>query len=57
VPENFTLDAVVSYSHENYRIALNGYNLTDELNYAANQNARAIPSSGRTFLLTVGATF
>ncbi|HWL70970.1 MAG TPA: TonB-dependent siderophore receptor [Geminicoccus sp.] len=57
LPENFSLDAVVSYSYENYRIALNGYNLTDELNYAANQNARAIPTSGRTFLLTVGATF
>jgi catecholate siderophore receptor len=57
LPENFSLDAVVSYSYENYRIALNGYNLTDELNYSANQNARAIPTSGRTFLLTVGATF
>lgn len=57
LPENFSLDSFISYNLENYRIALNGYNLTDELNYSANQNARAIPAAGRTFLLTVGATF
>ncbi|HEX2525428.1 MAG TPA: TonB-dependent siderophore receptor [Geminicoccus sp.] len=57
LPESFTLDAVVSYRYEHYRLALNGYNLTDELNYGQAFNARAVPDSGRTFLLSVGATF
>jgi catecholate siderophore receptor len=57
LPESFTLDAVISYQYENYRVALNGYNLTDELNYGQSFNARAVPDSGRTFLLSVGATF
>lgn len=57
IPNTFSLDALLSYQYENYRIALNGYNLTDELNYAAGWGNRAIPASGRTFTLTVGATF
>lgn len=57
IPETFSLDALVSYEYENYRIALNAYNLTDELNYAAGWGNRAVPSAGRTFTLTVGATF
>jgi len=57
IPETFSLDALVSYQYENFRIALNGYNLTDELNYAAGWGNRAVPASGRTFVLTLGATF
>lgn len=57
LPENFTLDAVISYQHQNYRVALNGYNLTDELNYGQAFSSRAVPDSGRTLLLSVGATF
>ena len=57
IPDTFSLDALVSYKQGNYRMALNAYNLTDELNYAAGWGNRAIPASGRTFTLTVGATF
>ncbi|MCS0501644.1 TonB-dependent receptor [Ancylobacter mangrovi] len=57
IPETFSLDALISYQKDNYRVALNAYNLTDELNYAAGWGNRAIPASGRTFTLTVGATF
>ncbi|MFG1378429.1 TonB-dependent receptor [Xanthobacter autotrophicus] len=57
IPETFSLDALVSYRHDKYRVALNGYNLTNELNYASGFGGRAIPASGRTFTLTVGATF
>ncbi|QFR32843.1 TonB-dependent siderophore receptor [Ancylobacter sp. TS-1] len=57
IPETFSLDALLSYQYENYRIALNGYNLTDELNYSAGWGNRAVPASGRTFTLTIGATF
>lgn len=57
IPDTFSLDALISYKQGNYRMALNAYNLTDELNYAAGWGNRAIPASGRTFTLTVGATF
>ena len=63
VPYSFALDALVSYEYENWRIALNGYNLTDRVNYDSffqgeNLNtARAIPSAGRAVVLTIGAKF
>lgn len=58
IPETFSLDAMVSWKYENFRVAVNVYNLTDELNYASSFNAaRAVPTSGRTVLLTMGATF
>ncbi|WP_231711462.1 TonB-dependent receptor domain-containing protein [Xanthobacter dioxanivorans] len=57
IPNTFSLDALVSYKHDNYRVALNGYNLTDALNYSSGFGNRAIPAPGRTFTLTVCATF
>ncbi|WP_348837730.1 TonB-dependent receptor [Xanthobacter sp. KR7-65] len=57
IPETFSLDALISYKYDKYRIALNGYNLTDALNYSSGFGNRAIPASGRSFTLTVGATF
>jgi len=57
IPETFSLDALISYNWENYRLAVNAYNLTDELNYAAGFGNRATPASGRYVTLTVGATF
>ncbi|MDB5511292.1 MAG: TonB-dependent receptor, partial [Enterovirga sp.] len=35
VPASFSLDALISYEINNIRVALNGYNLTDELNYSS----------------------
>lgn len=57
IPDTFSLDALISYKYDKYRVALNGYNLTDELNYASGWGNRAMPAPGRTFTLTVGATF
>jgi catecholate siderophore receptor len=57
IPSSFQVDALVSYEYQNLRVALNGYNLTDELNYGSAFSSRAVPSSGRTFTLTVGARF
>jgi TonB-dependent siderophore receptor len=58
VPDTVSLDAVVSYEYRNLSLALNGYNLSDHRNYASAFNAsRAVPSSGRTVLLTAGLTF
>jgi catecholate siderophore receptor len=57
IPGNFSIDSVVSYEVNNLRFALNGYNLTDELNYSSAFNGRATPTSGRTFLASVGIRF
>lgn len=58
VPETFSLDASISYELKNIKASLNGYNLTDELNYTAAFNtARVVPSSGRSFLATLAAKF
>jgi catecholate siderophore receptor len=38
-------------------VAVNGYNLTDELNYDGLWGNRVIPAPGRSVTLTVGAKF
>jgi catecholate siderophore receptor len=57
VPENLTLDAFASYSTGRWRISLNGYNLTDRLNYGQVFGNRAIPAAGRTLIVSLGASF
>ncbi|KAI3590911.1 Ferrichrome-iron receptor [Cupriavidus sp. U2] len=58
VPDTFSLDAMLAYRQGKFRASLNGYNLTNTLNYASAFNAtRAVPASGRTVLLNVGVTF
>lgn len=58
MPDNFSLDAMIAYKQGKYRISLNGYNLTNHLNYQSSFGAvRAVPTSRRTFLLNVGMTF
>ena len=57
IPGNFTFDAMISYELDGWRIAANGYNLTDELNYDASFGNRAVIAPGRTLMLTVGKKF
>ncbi len=58
MPDTVSLDAVVSYEYRNLSVALNAYNLSDHRNYTSAFNAsRAVPASGRTFMLTAGVTF
>jgi catecholate siderophore receptor len=57
IPKTFSVDALISYEYKNFRIALNGYNLTDELNYGSSFSTRAVPAAGRTVTLTIGARF
>jgi catecholate siderophore receptor len=57
VPQNVTVDAFVNYRRDNYRVALNVYNLADRLNYTQVFGNRAVPSAGRTFIVSVGTTF
>jgi len=57
VPSNFTLDAMASYERDGWRFALNGYNLTDELNYDAAFANRAVVAPGRSAVFTIGKRF
>lgn len=58
VPDTFSLDAMLAFQQGKFRASLNGYNLTNSLNYASAFNAsRARPASGRAALLNVGMTF
>lgn len=58
IDSQVSLDAMLAYRQGKFRVSLNGYNLTNHLNYASAFNAsRAVPASGRTFLLNVGMTF
>jgi catecholate siderophore receptor len=56
-PANLQVDGFVGYARGRYSIALNGYNLTDRLNYAQVFANRAVPAAGRTVVLTLGAVF
>jgi catecholate siderophore receptor len=56
-PETFSLDGYLAYETGRWRIAVNGYNLTDRLNYTQVFSNRAVPSPGRTVVLTLGASF
>ncbi|HEX2840875.1 TonB-dependent receptor [Hyphomicrobium sp.] len=57
IPELFSLDAMLAYELDGWRLAVNGYNLTDELNYDASFNNRATPSAGRSAIFSVGKKF
>ncbi len=68
IPSSISFDALISYEIDGWGFAVNGYNLTDELNYDAAQfnnspgpsrgmRGRAVPSPGRTVLFTVGKKF
>ncbi len=57
IPESVTLDAFVAYRFGHYRVALNVYNLADRLNYTQVFANRAVPAAGRTFIVSLGATF
>lgn len=57
IPELFSLDAMLAYENDGWRFAVNGYNLTNELNYDQSFNNRATPSAGTTAVFSVGKKF
>ena len=58
VPSNFSLDALVSHEVTcNVRVAVNGYNLTNRLNYEGLFTNRAIPAAGRTVVVSLSTQF
>jgi catecholate siderophore receptor len=57
VPDYWRLDAMVSYTINDVRFALNGYNLADEDIYEGVYQGHVIPGAGRTFILSASARF
>ncbi|MFT8719110.1 TonB-dependent receptor [Acetobacter sp.] len=59
VPANLDWSAMISHSFldNHWRIAMNGYNLANRLNYANLFSNRAVPAVGRTFLFSVSAHY
>jgi catecholate siderophore receptor len=57
-PYNVSFDALVAYRiNDNFRVAVNGYNLTDRINYDALFSNRVVPSPGRTVVVSLSASF
>lgn len=56
-PSCTSVDGFVSYGWDRYRLALNGYNLSDELYYSQVHGNRVTPALGRTFIATPGLVF
>jgi catecholate siderophore receptor len=57
-PESLTFDAFVAWKFAGrYRVSLNLYNIADRLNYTQVFGTRAVPSAGRTAIVSFGATF
>lgn len=58
IPYTFSVDSMVSYEDDKWSLALNGYNLTDHLNYSSSfGSSRAVPAAGRTVMMTAGFKF
>jgi catecholate siderophore receptor len=57
VPSYVSFDALLAYNFGKFRLALNGYNLGNELYYAQVNSSRIVPAAGRTFVGTIGVAF
>lgn len=56
-PSYVSFDALVAYTFGNFRLALNGYNLTDKLFYSQVNGGRVVPAAGRSFVASLGIAF
>ncbi|WP_259654512.1 TonB-dependent receptor [Gluconacetobacter dulcium] len=57
-PANLDFDAVLSHHfNDHWKIAMNGYNLANRLNYQSLFSNRATPSAGRTFMGQLSFTY
>ena len=54
IPDQITTNLLWSYEYQKYRLALNVYNLFDDLTYDAAFGSRAVVAAGRTVTLTGG---
>lgn len=56
-PAYTTFDALLGYSIGKFRLAINGYNLTNKLYYAQVNGNRVVPAAGRSFVGSLGVSF
>lgn len=56
-PSYVALDGLIAYNFDRFRIAVNGYNLTNKLYYAQVNGGRVVPAGGRAFVATLGIGF
>jgi len=57
IPNTISLDAFIAYTFGPYRVSLNGYNLTDRLNYVQAFGNRGVPAPGRSVIFSIGYTY
>jgi catecholate siderophore receptor len=57
IPESLNFDGYVAWQVGRYRLAVNGYNLGDRLNYSQVFGNRAVPAPGRTIIASIGVRF
>jgi catecholate siderophore receptor len=56
-PSYVSYDALVAYSFGNFRLAVNGYNLSDKRFYSQVNGGRVVPAAGRSFVASLGIAF
>lgn len=56
-PSYVAVDGLLAYDFGKYRIAINGYNLTNKLYYSQVNSSRVVPAAGRSFLASFGVSF
>lgn len=56
IPKTFSVDAYLAWRRGPFRLAVNGVNLTDQVNYGQVFSNRATPTGGRSFILSFGVS-
>lgn len=56
-PSYVSYDALVAYTFGNFRLAVNGYNLSNKLFYSQVNGGRVVPAAGRSFVASLGVAF
>lgn len=56
-PDTIDYSSLIQYRWKGYSVSVNGYNLTNRLNYSQVYTNRVVPEQGRTFIFSVGADF
>jgi catecholate siderophore receptor len=56
-PDTIDYSSLIQYKWRRYSVALNGYNLANKLNYSQVYTNRVVPEQGRTFIVSLGASF
>lgn len=56
-PSYISYDALLAYKFGNFRLAVNGYNLSDKRFYSQVNGGRVVPAAGRSLVASMGIAF